>query len=184
MKKTAVEIEWKSVVMTGVPERGLLKSRNLGTVELIWPRNGIAKKSAARELVFRKGKVEFAEEPWAKRVLYREEVEDHCGIAVAITEPVSVQKIRRFLQLTAKAILKEGADVVNGMVVGYGDVAAAPIDALATMVGEKDAPKIIAQGIVDYRELPKEGEEMVVAVPLMRPLTGKQVGMAELVVRG
>ena len=32
----------------GVPERALLKSRNIGQVDLIWPRIGVAKKSGAR----------------------------------------------------------------------------------------------------------------------------------------
>ena len=32
----------------GVPERALLKSRNIGQVDLIWPRTGVAKKLGAR----------------------------------------------------------------------------------------------------------------------------------------
>ena len=69
---------------------------------------GTARKSAAREMTFRKGKVDFTGEPWVKRCLLREEIDGHCGIAVS--EPVSVQKLRRWAKLTAKAVLKEGAD--------------------------------------------------------------------------
>ena len=75
---------------------------------MIWPRTGVAKKSGVREMVFKKGVCDFAAEPWAKRVVFREEIEDHCGLAVSITEPVSVQKVWRFLRLTAKYALKTG----------------------------------------------------------------------------
>ena len=96
-KKTKVGLEVLLVKaeLKGIPEKALLKSRNMVQVDMIWPRAGIAKKSAMREAVFKKGVCDFAGEPWTKRVVFREEVESHCGIAVSITEPVSVQKIRR-----------------------------------------------------------------------------------------
>lgn len=167
--KRLLEVLLVKCEMTGVPEKGLLKSRNLGSVDLIWPRAGIAKKSAAREYVFKKGKVDFTTEPWAKRVLFREEVEDHTALSVSITEPVSVQKIRKFLRLTAKYALKQGADFAEKAFLGYADFASAPIDALAAMAGETNTPKIIANGVLDLPELPAEGEEREVTVPLYRP---------------
>ena len=168
MKKTAVEIQLVRAELTGVPEKRLLKSRNLGCVDLIWPRTGIAKKSVAREMVFKKGRVDFSGEEWTKRVLFREEIEGRCGLAVTITEPVSVQLARRFLRLTAKYALKMGAS---------------PIDALAQMLGEKDTPKAIAQGVVDVADLPSGGEERTVEISLKRPLTGKTVGALTLLLR-
>ena len=156
-----------------------------GSVDLIWPRAGIAKRSAARAFTFRKGKAEFADEPWAQRVLFREEVEGHTAFAVSITEPVSIQKVRRFLRLSAKYALKQGADFVEKAMLGFGDLASAPVDALAAMVGEKDAPKIIAQGVLDLARLPGEGEEVLVTVPLFRPkLVKGQTGSLTLAVRG
>ena len=74
--------------LKGVPEKALLKSRNIGQVDLIWPRTGVAKKSGAMEMVFKRGVCDFTAEPWTMRVVFREEVEDHCGLAVSITEPV------------------------------------------------------------------------------------------------
>ena len=111
-------------------------------------------------------------------------MDGHCGLAVSITEPVSVQKVRRFLRLTAKYALKMGADFMEKAMVGYADIASSPIDALAAMVGEKDVPKVIAQGVVDVTEIPSEGEERLVEVPLVRPLTGKSIGSLTLVVKG
>lgn len=183
-KKSPLEFQLVRAEVKGVPEKVLLKSRNLGCVDLIWPRTGIARKSAAREMVFKKGVADFTGEVWTKRVLFREEIEDHCGLAVSITEPLSVQKIRRFLRLTAKYALKMGADFLEKAMVGYDDIASSPLDALAQMLGEKDTPKAIAQGVVDFSELPKEDEEVLVVVPLKRPLTDKTLGSLTLLVRG
>lgn len=184
MKKQAVEILLVRAELNGVPEKRLLKSRNLGCVDLVWPRTGIAKKSAAREFVFQKGKADFSSEEWAKRVLFREEIEDHCGIAVSITEPVSIQKIRRFLRLTAKYALKMGADFAEKALVGYADIATSPIDALAQMIGEKDTPQVIARGLLDFSTLPSAGEVVELELPLLRPLTGREIGQLTLQVRG
>jgi len=178
--KASIEITLVKAEITGVPEKALLKSRNLVQVDLIWPRTGIARRSAAREVVFKHGKADFTTEPWAKRVVFREDVEGHCGLAVSVTEPVSVQKFRRFLRLTAKYALKMGADFMEKAMVGYADVASAPIDAIAAMVGEKDVPKVIAQGMLDIEALPTEGEELIVEVPLKRPLIGKGIGSLTL----
>ncbi|MBO5750915.1 MAG: hypothetical protein J6R80_00750 [Kiritimatiellae bacterium] len=182
-KKAAVEILLVRAQLTGIPEKRLLKSRNIGQVDLVWPRTGIARKSSAREMVFKKGLCDFTSEPWVKRIVLREEVSQRCGIAVSITEPVSIQKIRRFLRLTAKYALKMGADFMEKAMVGYSDIASSPLDALAAMIGEKDVPKVIAQGVLDIENLPSEGEELELVVPLIRPLTGKTIGNLTLCLR-
>jgi len=169
--------------LKGIPEKGLIRSRNIGQVDLIWPRTGVAKKSGAREMVFKRGVCDFTEEPWTKRILFREEVEGRCGLAVSVTELVSVQKVRRFIRLTAKYALKMGADFMEKAMVGYADIASSPMDALAAMIGEKDVPKVIAQGVLDFDDLPAEGEEREILVPLVRPLTGKAMGSLAILVR-
>ena len=181
--KRTIEFLLVKAELQGVPEKRLLRSRNIGQLDLIWPRASIAKKSGAREMVFKRGKCDFSAEPWTKRTVFREEVDGHCGLAVAITEPVSVQKVRRFLRLTAKYALKMGAGFMEKAMVGYADIASSPIDALAAMIGEKDVPKVIAQGVLDINELPAAGTELEVTVPLVRPLTGKAIGSITLVLR-
>ena len=182
--KSSVEITLKSLSLASVPEKALLISRNLLTVEMIWPKVGTPRKSATRQITMKKGKVDFSTEPWAKRVLFREDIDGHTAFTVSIAEPVSLQKLRRLLQLTAKAALKEGADMIDAALVSYGDIAAAPVDALATMVAEKDAPRIIVQGVLDYDDLPAAGEVKEVVIPLTRPKLGKAVGSLTLLVRG
>ena len=181
--KRTIEFLLVKAELQGVPEKRLLRSRNIGQLDLIWPRASIAKKSGAREMVFKRGKCDFSAEPWTKRTVFREEVDGHCGLAVAITEPVSVQKVRRFLRLTAKYALKMGASFMEKAMVGYADIASSPIDALAAMIGEKDVPEVIAQGVLDINELPAAGAELEVTVPLVRPLTGKAIGSITLVLR-
>lgn len=182
--KQEVEVLLSEAVITGLPERKLVKSRNLVCVDLIWPRAGIARKSSAREALFRKGRADFTGDPWAKRVMFREEIGGHSAIAVSITEPVTVQKLKRFARLTAKYALRMGADFMEKAMVGYADIASAPMDALSAMVGEKDAPEAIAQGVVDLDSLPGTGEELALEIPLVRPSTGKSIGSLSIVLRG
>ena len=42
---------------------------------------------------------------------------------------------------------------------------------------------MIAKGVLDVTELPAEGEERIVTVPLARPLTGKAIGSLTLSLR-
>ena len=151
---------------------------------MIWPRAGIARKSAAREATFRKGKVDFTSEEWAKRVVFREDVDARTAFAVSVTEPVTVQKLKRFARLTAKYALRMGADFMEKAMVGYADIASSPLDALSAMVGEKDAPEAIAQGVLDFPELPADGEEVLLEVPLKRPGEAETIGTLTLAVLG
>jgi len=180
--KSNVEIELVKVEFAGLAERHLPVSRHLVSVDLVWPRTGVAKKSAARQVNLDHGEADCGGEPWAKRILFREEIEGHCGIAVALTEPLSVQKVRKYLKLVAKAALKEGADLVSGACAGYGEIAAAPVDALAAMVGSSEAPKTVAQGLIDFDEFPSPGGKSLVAIPLERPLTHRAAGTVTLLV--
>ena len=182
--KTTFEITLKSISVTGIPEKALLVSRNLLTVEMIWPKAGAPRKSVTRQITMKKGKVDFTTEPWAKRVLFREDIDGHTAFTVSIAEPVTLQKLHRLLQLTAKAALKEGADMIDAALVSYGDIAAAPVDALATMVAEKDAPKIIIQGVLDYDDLPSAGKTKEVVIPLTRPKFSRPIGSLTLLVQG
>lgn len=182
--KKDIEILLVEARFTSLPERKLAKSRNLVCADLIWPRPGIARKSVAREAVFKKGKVDFSGEEWAKRILFREQVDGHTALAISVTEPVTVQKLKRFARLTAKYVFRMGADFMEKAMVGYGDIASAPMDALSAMVGEKDAPEAIAQGIVDIETLPEGDGQMLMEIPLKRPSTDKVVGTITLAVLG
>lgn len=165
-------------------QKKFAKSSNIGQIDLVWPRTSVARKSGAREMSFKRGVCDFSNEQWAKRIVFREEIEGHCGIAVSITESVTKQKIKRFMRLTAKYALKMGADFMEKAMVGYADIASSPMDALAMMLGEKDVPSIIARGVYDFSDLPAPGEERVVEIELEKPSTLKSVGKLTLLVKG
>jgi hypothetical protein len=179
-----IEILLVRAEVTALPERRLLKSRHLVSADLLWPRPGIARRSAAREAHLRKGVVDFSSEPWAKRILFREQIDGHAALAVSITEPVSVQKLKRFVRLTAKYAFRMGAEFMEKAMVGYADIASAPLDALSAMVGEKDAPEAIAQGVIDVTALPAAGKEISLDIPLVRPGSGKAAGTVRCLLRG
>ena len=69
-KRAKVNLEFLLVKaeLKGIPEKGLLRSRNIGQIDLIWPRTGVAKKSGAREMVVKRGVCDFTAEPWTTRV--------------------------------------------------------------------------------------------------------------------
>lgn len=75
--------------------------------------------------------------------------------------------------------------MVEHALVGYGDIASSPVDALAAMAGETDVPKIIAQGVLDIPHLPVAGQEVYLTVPLYRTTqTKRAVGSLMLAIRG
>ena len=94
VSKKDVEVLLVKAEIVSLPERRLVKTRNLVCADLIWPRKGVARKSAAREAVIRRGRVDFSGELWANRVLFREEIEGHSALAVSITESVTVQNLK------------------------------------------------------------------------------------------
>ena len=77
-----------------------------------------------------------------------------------------------------------GADFMEKAMVGYADIASSPIDALSAMVGEKDAPEAIAQGVIDLPELPADGVEVLIDVPLWRPGGEDVIGKFTLSILG
>ncbi|MBO5940981.1 MAG: hypothetical protein J6R18_07295 [Kiritimatiellae bacterium] len=182
--KKLLEVSLVKVKLTSLPERKLLRSRNLVCLDMIWPRAGIARKSAAREAVIRKGEADFSSEEWVKRVVFREEVDGHTAFAVSVTESVTAQKLKRFARLTAKYAFRMGADFMEKAMVGYADIASAPLDAISAMVGEKDAPEAIAQGVIDFMELPGDGEEVLIDIPLFRPGKDVMIGAVTISIKG
>ena len=65
--KVGLEVLLVKAELKGIPEKALLKSRNMVQVDMVWPRPSIARKSAMREAAFRHGVCDFTGEPWTKR---------------------------------------------------------------------------------------------------------------------
>lgn len=181
--KVSLEVLLVRSELKGFAEKGLPVSHNIGLVDIVWPRPSVPRRSVAREMVFKTGRCDFTSEPWTKRVVFREEVEDRCGFAVSITEPMNASKARRFLRFAAKYAAGAGADFLAGTMARHSDVLSSPFGALAAIADEKDVPKVIATGVLDLNALPAAGESREVKVPLSRPLSGRAIGHLTLCVR-
>lgn len=184
--KTALEVLLSGVDISGVKlQPRVLKTKRLVTVELLWPRCSIAKKTSAREVEFRKGKASCKGEEWCRRVFFREEIDGHAGLAVAVSEILDDEWIEKFLRASAKYALRQFGDMAEKYTVGISDVASAPFNALAQLEGAYPGPQTAAQGVLDLTEsiLPQSGKSVTVEVPLHLPNSTKNVGSLKLELR-
>ena len=186
MKKVQLEVLLAGVEIGGVKlQPHLVSTTRLVTVDVICPRASIARKTAAKEVKFRKAKAELKGQGWTERIMFREDVDGHFGFAVQLSEVLDDEWLEKFLRATVKIALKEFRDLAQNYTVGISDIASAPIDALAQMAGTYPGPKTVAQGVLDVTEamLPEAGSSVVVEIPLHRPKFTKSVGCARLELR-
>ena len=182
-QKVAIEVLLAGAELGGIKlQPHLVKTTRLVTVDLVCPRASIAKKTAAKEVKFQKAKADVKGQSWTERVMHREDVDGHFGLAVQVSEVLDDEWFEKFLRATAKVALKEFRDVVQQYTVGIGDIASAPIDALSQLEGTYPGPKTVAQGVLDVTEemLPETGKAVTVEVPLHRPKFSKKVGSVKL----
>ena len=140
--KITVEVLLVGADLDGIKlQPHLIKTKRLVTVDMICPRTSVAKKTAAKEVKFRKAKADVRGESWTERVMYREDVDGHFGFAVQVSEILDDEWFEKFLRATAKIALKEFRNVVQQYTVGISDIASAPIDALAQMEGTYPGPR-------------------------------------------
>ena len=186
MKKIQTEILLVGAELGGIKlQPHLVKTTRLVTVDLVCPRASIARKTVAKEVKFRRAKAELKDQAWTERILHREDIDGHFGLAVQLSEVLDDEWLEKFLRATAKVALKEFRDVMQKYTVGISDIASAPFDALSQLEGTYPGPKTVAQGVLDVTEgmLPTDGESVVVEVPLHRPKFTKKIGSVKLEIR-
>ena len=185
-QKVTIEVLIAGAELGGIKlQPHLAKTARLVTVDFVCPRASIAKKTAAKEVKFQKAKADVKGQSWTERVMHREDVDGHFGLAVQISEVLDDEWFEKFLRATAKVALKEFRNVVQQYTVGISDIASAPIDALAQLEGTYPGPKTIAQGVLDITEemMPEPGKGIVVEVPIHRPKFQKTIGQVRLEIR-
>ena len=185
-QKIQVEVLFAGAEIAGIKlQPHLVKTTRLVTVEMICPRSAIARKTVAKEVKFQKAKADVRGQCWTERILHREDVEGHFGLAVQLSEVLDDEWFEKFLRATAKIALKEFRDLAKTYTVGISDIASAPIDALAQLEGTYPGPKTVAQGVLDVTEemMPDAGHPVFVEVPLHRPKFAKTVGHVRLELR-
>ena len=185
-QKIPVEVLFAGADIGGIKlQPHLVKTKRLVTVEMICPRSAIAKKTVAKEVKFQKSKADVRGQCWTERVMHREDVEGHFGLAVQLSEVLDDEWFEKFIRTTFKIALKEFRGLMQKYTVGIEDIASAPLDALAQMEGTYPGPKTVAQGVADVTEamMPEPGQSVFVEVPLHRPKFAKTVGSIRLEVR-
>ena len=185
-QKVPVEVLFAGADIDGIVlQPHLLKTTRLVTVDMVCPRATIAKKTVAKEVKFRKAKADVRGQCWTERVMLREDVDGHFGVAVQLSEVLDDEWFEKFLRTTFKIALKEFRGLMQKYTVGIEDIASAPVDALAQMEGTYPGPKTAAQGVLDVTEetMPEAGQSVFVEVPLHRPRFTKTVGHVRLEIR-
>ena len=185
-QKLSIEVLLVGAEIGGIKlQPHLVKTTRLVTVDMICPRATIAKKTAAKEVKFQKAQADVKGQCWTERVMHREDVDGHFGLAVQVSEVLDDEWFEKFLRATAKVALKEFRDMMQKYTVGISDIASAPSDALAQLEGTYPGPKTVAQGVLDVTEemLPAAGRAVTVEVPLHRPKFAKTIGHVKLEIR-
>ena len=185
-RKVAIEVLLAGAEIGGIKlQPHLVKTTRLVTMDMVCPRASIAKKTVAKEVKFQKAKADLKGQGWTERVMFREDVDGHFGLAVQLSEVLDDEWFEKFLRATAKIALKEFRDLAKTYTVGISDIASAPIDALAQLEGTYPGPKTVAQGVLDVTDkmLPEAGKSVTVEVPLHRPKFAKTVGHVKLELR-
>lgn len=185
-EKKTIEVLLVSANIEGIKLQPKLKTTTrLITVDLIWPRSSIARKTAARELKFSKAQASVKNEKWTQRILFREDIDDHCGIAVSISEILDDEWIEKLARATAKYALREFRDIIKQYTVGISDIASAPLDALSQLEGTYPGPKTVLQGTFDLSQdiIPEEGCSKLIEVPLHKPRSTKKCAEIVLEIR-
>ena len=186
MKKIQIEVLLAGAEIGGIKlQPHLVKTTRLLTVDLVCPRASVAKKTVAKEVKFQKAKADLKGQGWTERVMFREDVDGHFGLAVQLSEVLDDEWLEKFLRATFKIALKEFRDLAKTYTVGIDDIESAPLDALAQMEGTYPGPKTVAQGVLDVTEdmLPEAGQSVTVGVPLHRPKFTKTIGHVKLELR-
>ena len=185
-QKVSIEVLLASAEIGGIKlQPHLVKTTRLVTVDMVCPRTSVAKKTAAKEVKFQKAKADLKGQGWTERVMFREDVDGHFGVAVQLSEVLDDEWFEKFLRTTFKIALKEFRSLMQKYTVGIEDIASAPIDALAQMEGTYPGPKTVAQGVLDVTDdmMPAVGQSVFVEVPLHRPKFTKTVGHVRLEIR-
>ncbi len=134
-------------------------------VELILPRNGIARKTALKELRLSKGKRSLARAPFYEKALLKEKVDGLFGIKVSATRPLKHPELNQFLRQLLATGIESSSDLLAPLL-----LRSAPFDDALEEAGEQLAERIqapssfIAEGGLDL------DAETLTTGPLQIPL--------------
>ncbi len=145
--KTDLEI---TLVKVDIPSRKSYKdSSHIVTANLLWPRVGIAKRSAERELRLKAGACDMAGAPWNERILFKESCEGRFALQVLLTMSLTRNALRAFRRSVLGYVLKSAGTIADIAGVA-GELAEAPLKVAAKdLTDSGKEPELLAQGTAD-----------------------------------
>ena len=143
-----------------------METSHLLSAELIWPRTGVAQKSASQSCVLKEGACDFASVNWGRRILFKETVEGHFALGLALTEELDDEAVEQFLRFCAGAILSVSADLVENAAKPVGNLVAAPLEYAAKSVAKYPGAKLMVEGVaeLDAADFPPSGKRRFLTV--------------------
>ena len=167
--KREVEITLNSI---NIPVTGAgldTTTSHLLTTDLVWPRVGVARKSASQSCTLQEGTADFETANWGRRILFKETVEGRFALAVTVTEALDDEELEKILRFWAGAALAIGADAVDSAAGPLGDLAAAPLEYAAKAVAKYPGATLLAEGLaeLDATDFPPSGGERLLTVRLV-----------------
>ncbi|MEI7902128.1 MAG: hypothetical protein WCK89_17885 [bacterium] len=144
------------------------ETSHLLSANLIWPRLGIAQKSAAQPCVLKEGRAALETVNWGRRILFKESVEGRFALALTLTEALDSEELEEFLRFCAGAVLSIGAGVVESAVKPVGKLAAAPLEYAAKNIIKYPGPLTLAEGLagLDSADFPESGGERLLTLQM------------------
>ena len=144
-----LDLEFTLVSIDLPLRKHLPQSTHLLSATLLWPRVGIAKKTAEQEVRFKKGRCDKAEAPWNERILFKESVEGDFALAVSLTVSALRTHLRTFRRALAGYALTAAGSAVDDFGPA-GEVAELPLKAMSKVVSNASKePELFAQGAID-----------------------------------
>ncbi len=142
------------------------ETTHLLSADLVWPRVGVAQKSATQTCALKKGHAEFAAVNWGRRILFKESVEGRFALALTLTESLDDEDLEQFFRFCAGAFLSIGAGLVESAARPAGKLAAAPLDYAAKNIGKYPGPTLLVEGLaeLDSADFPASGGERLLTL--------------------
>ena len=178
-QKTDLEVTLARVQMPSLGKTGT--HQHVITVELIYPRLGVASKSSAKTIVLKNGVCEADLLPWTRKICFKEAVEGNLGVHVTISERLSATQMRKVMRFIAGKSLDIGADAVEDAIPMpvVDEIAVQPLIYLSKQLLTTTQAKIIAEGFIDLKASQFSDTPSLISVPLLScrkiALNGRQI---------
>lgn len=144
-------------------------TKHILTLDLIWPRTTIAKRSSVLTIPLIQGACDTAHWSLTNKLCFKETCEFLFGIRASVTEPITRTNGKKLLRYLAGHAIDEAGDAIGTVVPGKlaDDVAALPFTYLAKQILGNNSPDLIAEGCLDLNAAEIPETPTTISIPLV-----------------